>query len=131
MNAVDTGAIMYQLASKDISIATFYLLHNCLGTQAVATLAKKKIREQILDESFTLKSTIGWAITEPANGSKVHTIARKVGSNYVLNGSKKMLGNSTEADYLLVWAKNYSDDGKIQCFVVKKGAKGLSISEEK
>ena len=39
MNTVDIGAVMYELASKDISIATFFLLHNGLGNQAIATLA--------------------------------------------------------------------------------------------
>ena len=131
MGAVDTGAVMYALAAKDISIATFYLLHNNLGTHAIAQLAKANVRQSILEESYSLKSTIGWAITEPASGSKVHTSAHKVGDTYLLNGSKKMLGNSTEADYLLVWAKNESENGKIQCFIVRKGAKGLSISEEK
>ena len=129
MGAVDTGSVMYALAAKDISIATFYLLHNNLGTHAIATLAKDQIRQSILEESYSLKSTIGWAITEPANGSKVHTSAHKVGGQYLLNGSKKMLGNSTDPDYLLVWAKNESENDKIQCFIVKKGAKGLSISE--
>ena len=34
-------------------------------------------------------------------------------------------------DYLLVWAKNKSGNDQIQCFIVKKGALGLTISEQK
>ena len=86
MGCVDIGAVMYELASKDVSIATFFLLHNSLGNQAVATLAKDNLRKQILQESFSLKKFIGWAITEPDSGSKVFTTARKIDGGYVLNG---------------------------------------------
>ena len=86
MSSVDIGAVMYELASREVSIATFFLLHNSLGNWAVATLAKDNLRKRILEETFSLKKVIGWAITEPMSGSKVHTTARKVDGGYLLNG---------------------------------------------
>jgi len=30
-----------------------------------------------------------------------------------LNGKKRWIGNATFADYIIVWAKNVDEDGKI------------------
>ena len=126
LSCVDMGPVMYELASKDASIAAFFLLHNSLGNYAVARLAKDNLRSQILAETFSLNKIIGWAITEPKSGSKVHTTATKFEGGYVLNGHKKIIGNNIDPDFLLVWARNASEHGKIQCFLVRKDAKGLS-----
>jgi alkylation response protein AidB-like acyl-CoA dehydrogenase len=39
MNVMDSGAIMYELAKGDASVATFYLLHHSLGQYTVLKLA--------------------------------------------------------------------------------------------
>ena len=39
MSCVDIGAVMFELACKDASIATFFLLHSCLSNFAVGHLA--------------------------------------------------------------------------------------------
>jgi glutaryl-CoA dehydrogenase len=42
-----------------------------------------------------------------------------------LNGEKRWIGNGTIADYIVIWARNEDDEGRIQGFVVTKGSKGL------
>ena len=89
MSCVDIGAVMFELACKDASISTFFLLHSCLSNFALGQLAEDNLLKKIFDETLTLKKIFGWAITEPGNGSKVHTTARKVEGGYLLNGLKK------------------------------------------
>jgi len=75
---------------------------------------------------------ICFGLTEPLNGSDasgLRTTAKKVEGGYLLNGSKKWIGNGMVADYLTIWAKNLDDGGRIQGFIVRKGAKGLSTSK--
>jgi len=48
MNAVDSGAAMYELARGDASVATFFLLHHSLGQFTVMKLAQKELRDRIL-----------------------------------------------------------------------------------
>jgi alkylation response protein AidB-like acyl-CoA dehydrogenase len=59
---------------------------------------------------------IGFGLTEPDNGSdatSLKTTAVKVDGGYILNGSKRWPGNGTFAEYMIVWAKNTSDNNKI------------------
>lgn len=54
----------------------------------------------------------------------METRAKKVGDNYILNGSKTWITNSPIADVFVVWAKDENND--IRGFVLEKGMKGLS-----
>lgn len=46
-----------------------------------------------------------------------------------MNGKKRWIGNATFSDYILVWARNLAEDGKIQCFLLRKGTKGLKTAK--
>ena len=109
MSCVDVGAAMYELACKDASIATFFLLHHSLGNYTVLKLAQDELRRKIFADSLPLKKVLAWALTEPETGSDashIQSTAVKVKGGYLLNGRKKWIGNATFSDYILVWAKN-------------------------
>lgn len=72
---------------------------------------------------------MAWALTEPETGSdasQIRTKAKKVKGGYLITGRKRWIGNAAFADYIVTWARNESEDGKVQAFLVRKGAKGLS-----
>ena len=109
MSCADVGSMMYELACKDASIATFFLLHHSLGNYTVYKLAQDDLRSKIFAETLPLKKVLAWALTEPETGSDashIQTTARKVEGGYLLNGRKKWIGNATFADFILVWACN-------------------------
>ena len=54
----------------------------------------------------------------------MRTTAKKVGDDWVLNGSKQWITNGTLADVAVVWAK--TEDG-IRGFLVEKGTPGLHL----
>lgn len=59
---------------------------------------------------------MAWALTEPENGSDasgLKTTASKVAGGYLLNGTKRWIGNATFSDYICVWARNLNEEGKI------------------
>jgi len=63
-----------------------------------------------------MKKYICFGLTEPDYGSDathLKTTAKKVNGGFVLNGKKRWIGNATFADYIIVWAKNIDEDGKI------------------
>ena len=65
---------------------------------------------------MSLKTVMAWALTEPDNGSDASgltTAARKVDGGYLLSGRKRWVGNATFADFILVWARNEAEEGKI------------------
>jgi glutaryl-CoA dehydrogenase len=71
--------------------------------------------------------TIGaFALTEPDHGSdsvSLETSAHRDGDTWVLNGTKKWIGNGTIADVVVVWARD-TDDGRVKGFLVERGTPG-------
>ena len=79
-----------------------------------------------------MDKTMAWALTEPNYGSdatSLQTTATKVQGGYLLNGSKRWIGLAVDSEYIIVWARNLSDDNLIQAFVATKGSKGLKCTK--
>jgi len=69
-----------------------------------------------LPDTVTMKKIMSFGLTEPSNGSDatgLKTTAKKVEGGYILNGSKRWIGNATHADYIVIWAKNEAEKDKI------------------
>jgi len=108
------------------------IVQNCLGLSVVDRLGNEEQKKRILPDCIMLKKYICFGLTEAEHGSDathLKTTAKKVEGGYVLNGSKRWIGNATFADYIIVWAKNVDEGDKIQGFVVTKGSKGLKTSK--
>lgn len=57
-----------------------------------------------------------FALTEPDYGSDaahIKTTAKKVEGGYVLNGKKRWISNAFLASYIVTWARNEDEKGKI------------------
>jgi acyl-CoA oxidase len=109
LTTVDACACMYELARKDASIATFFLLHHSLGLYTIQKLADEELRSRVMNECVPLKKVLAWALTEPDNGSdasSIETFAVKTEGGYLLSGQKRWIGNATFSDYICVWARN-------------------------
>ncbi|RLI06011.1 hypothetical protein DRO26_00535 [Candidatus Bathyarchaeota archaeon] len=68
------------------------------------------------------------AITEPTGGSDVTTIrttAKKVGKEYIVNGSKVFITLAPEADFCIFTAKTKENPSEISLFLVEKGTEGF------
>ncbi len=92
---------------------------------------KKKWLAPMIDE-FRLAA---YAVTEPNAGSDVQgvrTTARKIGSEYVINGSKMWITNGGVADWYFVLALTDPSRGArgMSAFIVPKGAVGLEIGKK-
>ncbi|HBY45469.1 MAG TPA: acyl-CoA dehydrogenase, partial [Chloroflexi bacterium] len=77
--------------------------------------------------------TLGaYALTEPAAGSDVASLAtraRRVGDDYVLNGSKIWISNAPHAEFFVVFAKTDPDAGRngISAFIVERDTPGVDV----
>jgi glutaryl-CoA dehydrogenase len=73
-----------------------------------------------------------FALTEPTGGSDVagglRTTARRDGDGWVLDGSKRWIGNATFADHVITWAKD-TGSGKVIGFVVHGDNPGMTTSK--
>jgi alkylation response protein AidB-like acyl-CoA dehydrogenase len=128
----EMGSLMYEFARRDASVATFFLLHHSLGNYTLLKLAQPALRDKIFAETLNVSKVLAWALTEPETGSDASSIqstAKKVDGGYLLNGCKRWIGNATFSDFILVWARNLAENGAIQCFLLRKGSKGLKTSK--
>ena len=132
MTNLEVGAIEYEFARRDAAIASFVVVHNAIGSLVIDALGDEEQKSRILGGTINMEKIISFGLTEPLNGSDatgLQTVAKKVDGGYVLNGSKRWIGNATFADYIIIWAKNQDDGNRIQAFIVTKGSKGLKTSK--
>ena len=105
-----------------------------MATPAMAQFGSEELCRQFLTPAITGDMVCSIGVSEPHAGSDVaaiKTTARKRGDDYVINGTKMWITNSTQADYIVVLA-NTSDDQKHQnksLIVVPTDTPGFSHSE--
>jgi acyl-CoA dehydrogenase len=73
-----------------------------------------------------------YALTEPAAGSdsaNIQTRARRVGDEYVINGSKIWISNANVASFFVVFARTDPEGGHhgLSAFLVEADARGVTV----
>ena len=101
-----------------------------LGTTPILLSGSPAQKERWLGPIAQGAVMTAFAMTEPEAGSDVAavaTIARRVGSGYVLDGSKTLISNAGIADLYIVFASTDRTKGAkgISCFLVPGDAAGL------
>lgn len=132
LNTMEVGAILFEFAKVDTSLFSFMTVHNSIGLAVIDYLGNEEQRARILPDGIQFKKILSFGLTEPEYGSdatSLKTTAKKVQGGYVINGSKRWIGNATFADVIIVWARNEDEGGKIQGFLVEKGSKGFSAKK--
>jgi glutaryl-CoA dehydrogenase len=127
-NHLLSGLIQMEFTRADTSISTFFGVHHELFAMAIHELGSDWQRRTLLPNVLALRKIGAFALTEPAHGSDIsremETTAERDGDSWVLNGTKRWIGNGSFADYVLVWAKDKAD-GEIKGFVVEKERAGF------
>ncbi|KEQ18421.1 acyl-CoA dehydrogenase family protein [Endozoicomonas numazuensis] len=104
-----------------------------MATPALARFGSHELRDEFLTPAIAGDQVASIAVSEPGAGSDVAAIkteARKDGDDYVINGSKMWITNSTQADFLCVLA-NTSDDAKHinkSLIIVPTNTPGVEVS---
>jgi glutaryl-CoA dehydrogenase len=126
MSWVAAGLVAQEWARSDGSVGTFFGVHSFLAMQTIGMLGSEEQRERWLPAMARIDQIGAFALTEPDHGSDsiaLETTARRTDDGYVLNGSKKWIGNASFADLVIVWARG--EDGNVGGYVVEKGAPGF------
>jgi alkylation response protein AidB-like acyl-CoA dehydrogenase len=132
LSHLNYNAILMELARNDASLLTFIGVHTGLGMRSILHTGGDEIRERILSKAGNLDKICCFGLTEPKYGSaagNLKTVAEKTEGGWILNGTKRWIGNATISDYIVVWAKNLNDDKKIQGFVVERPSQGLTTTK--
>ena len=126
MSYVASGLIALELARGDASVCTFFGVHSGLAMSSLAMLGSEEQKQHWLPAMARMEKIGAFALTEPNYGSDavaLETRAHRVGDEYIINGSKRWIGNASFADVVIVWARD--DEGKVGGFMVEKGTLGF------
>ena len=129
---VMSGFTAMELAHADASIATFFGVQSGLAMGTIRELGSDEQKNRWLPAMSRMEKIGAFALTEPHGGSDVagglETTARREGDTWVLNGSKRWIGNATFADLVVVWARD-SETNHVLGFVVEKGTPGFTATK--
>ncbi len=126
MSPLAVGLINMELNRGDGSLGIFLGVQAGLAMQSIAILGSEEQKQRWLPGMATLDKLGAFALTEPSHGSDsvaLETSARRDGDEWVLNGSKKWIGNGTLADVVVMWARSV-EDGQVKGFLIEKGTPG-------
>ena len=130
LGGVAYGLIMQELERGDSGLRSFVSVQSSLVMYPIYTFGSQEQKDRWIPALASGEAIGCFGLTEPDFGSNpggMRTTAKKVGSDWVLNGSKQWITNGTLADVAVVWAK--TDEG-IRGFVVEKGTPGYTSSDQ-
>jgi alkylation response protein AidB-like acyl-CoA dehydrogenase len=128
---------MEELARIDGSQAATVTAHNSIGIGPILYFGTEEQKQKWIPPLCDGNMTWGFGLTEANAGSDsrgTQTTAKKVGDEWVINGSKIFITNVANplAGGLTVQAKTgETADGKpeLTCFIIPKDTKGLSFKQ--
>ena len=128
------GLVLEEIARVSPALALSVGAHSNLFADNVSRNADDDQRAAFLPAAASGEAVGALALTEPDAGSDAVSIrmrAERVGSHYVLNGTKQFITNGPVADSLLVYAKTAPDKGSrgISAFLVRRDSPGFSVTK--
>ena len=133
MSPIASGLVTMELNRGDGSLGTFLGVQAGLAMQSIAMLGSEEQKQRWLPPMAALDKLGAFALTEPLHGSDsvaLESSARRDGDEWVINGSKKWIGNGTIADVVVLWARDTAD-GQVKGFLVEKGTPGYDGGQDR
>lgn len=129
--AVFRGWVALELARCDASVATLVGVQNGLAMGAIAVAGSPEQRKEWLPKLASAEVLGAFGLTEPLSGSDtaqgLRTVAKRDGDSWVINGSKRWIGNGSIGDVTIVWARD-ADDNQVKGFIVPQNTPGYTAS---
>jgi glutaryl-CoA dehydrogenase len=127
MDPFGAGLVQMELSRGDGSLGTFVGVQAGLAMRSIATHGSEAQKQRWLPAMAKVEKIGAFALTEPEHGSDsiaLETTAARTGDSYVINGSKKWIGNGSIADVVVVWARD-AEDREVKGFLIEKGTPGF------
>jgi glutaryl-CoA dehydrogenase len=130
-SALYGGWVALELARIDASIATYVGVQNGLAMGSLGVNGSAEQRAHWLPRLASGEVIGAFGLTEPLSGSDsahgLRTSATPDGDGWVLNGSKRWIGNATFSDITIIWAKS-TVDGQVKGFIVETSSPGYTAT---
>lgn len=131
-SALYGGWAALELARIDASIATYVGVQNGLAMGSIGVNGSAEQKAEWLPKLASGEVIGAFGLTEPLSGSDaaqgLRTTATPDGDGWVLNGSKRWIGNATFSDITIIWAKS-TEDGQVKGFIVPTSTPGYTATK--
>ena len=132
-NFMSTILAVEEVAKVDGSVAAMVDIHNTLVNSLISKVASEEQKAKYLPR-LAQDYPGSFCLTEPASGSDafaLKTVAKKDGTDYLLNGTKMWISNSDVAGLFLVFANADPSAGYrgITTFLVERDTPGLTVAK--
>jgi glutaryl-CoA dehydrogenase len=128
-SAVAYGLACMELEAGDAGVRSFASVQGALAMYAIYRWGDEAQKQEWLPRMARGEAIGCFGLTEPDFGSNpagMRTFARRVGDDWVIDGTKMWITNGSIADVAIVWA--HTSDG-IRGFIVPTSAKGFHASD--
>ena len=126
------GITTMEMSRIDVSTTVFFGVHAGLAMCSILVGGSEAQKREWLPKMRDMEIIGAFGLTEPDVGSAVSqgmkTTCRREGDEWVLNGEKYWIGNSTFSDITIIWAKD-EDDGQVKGFIVRNDTPGFSVKK--
>ncbi|ROR64895.1 acyl-CoA dehydrogenase family protein [Agrococcus jenensis] len=130
-SAVYRGWVALEMSRVDASVSTFIGVQNGLVAGTLGVTGSPEQRAEWLPRLADCSVVGAFGLTEPLSGSDsaqgLRTTARREGDEWVIDGAKRWIGNATQADIVVIWAKD-SETGRVLGFIVPTTTPGFSAT---
>jgi glutaryl-CoA dehydrogenase len=128
-NAVSYGAACLELEAADSGLRSFVSVQGSLSMYSIHRWGSEEQKREWLPQLAAGEAIGCFGLTEADHGSDpagMRTVARRDGSDWVLDGSKMWITNASVADVATIWAQ--TDEG-IRGFLVPTDTPGFAAPE--
>jgi glutaryl-CoA dehydrogenase len=127
-SAVEYGLAGAELEAGDSGLRTFVSVQGSLAMSAIHKHGSEDQKQEWLPAMAAGEAIGCFGLTEPSAGSdpgSMTTYARRDGSDWVLNGTKRWIGLASVAQVAVIWAQ--TDEG-VRGFVVPTSTAGFTAT---
>jgi glutaryl-CoA dehydrogenase len=132
MSNVEYGLVMQELERGDSGVRSFVSVQSALVMYPIYAFGSEEHKQKWLPALQKGEKLGCFGLTEPGFGSNpggMRTRAKKIGSEYVLNGEKMWITSGTIADVAIIWAKVDNEDGRVRGFIVETDRPGFKADD--
>ena len=120
--------------SRNAGVNMALLVQSQIATPIINEIGTDEQKQQFLQPAILGEKVAALGVSEPGCGSDVaslKTTARRVGDDYLINGSKMWITNGTRADFITLAVRTGPEGhGGISLVTFPTDAKGFSVSKK-
>nr|CAB3219671.1 isobutyryl-CoA dehydrogenase, mitochondrial [Phallusia mammillata] len=132
LSRLATSVVFEALSTGCVTTTAFITIHNMVAWM-ISTYGTDEQKQTVVPQLIAMDKLASYCLTEPGSGSDAAaliTSAKKVGDQYILNGSKAFISGAGTTDVYLVMVRTGEPGPKgISAVLIDKDTPGLSFGK--